>query len=157
MSQIVASASRATLALQCGALQFAKRFTKAICLEVPHATSGSTFLGKLQFKSIHGLVTATTMEKYRRSDKSQTDVSSIPWLGIPSPTIEESCKMLERFNTQGVPPPCSDLPLPWIGGMLDCHGDSMTSSPTDYEVDLGKIIDTLQTDYSAFFRKGAQF
>lgn len=67
--------------------------------------------------------------------------------------------------------PLTETPLAWIGGLLGCHNVHLLSPvdespcqgggpqrrPTDYELSIGKIADTLQSDYAAFFERVPNF
>jgi len=67
--------------------------------------------------------------------------------------------------------PLSEATLAWTGGLLGynpahvyprpgelhCQASGTPRRPTDYELSLGKIMDTLQNDYPAFFERLPNF
>jgi len=89
----------------------------------------------------------------------------------PGGFSDPRCPAIPKEDVVGTWVPLSDVPLAWIGGLLGCYDSQLYSQPhelpcqagkeprrpTDYELSLGKIVDTLQSDYPAFFERFPNF
>lgn len=63
--------------------------------------------------------------------------------GLPDPNVRPWARYPGLLRCQ---------PAVW-----SCRGEGLPHSPTDYELSLGKIVDTLRSDYPAIFERGPDF
>jgi len=130
------------------------------------AASGRSFTARPVKRAGRGLprVAAAAPCLHSRSHGGAAPAAAAGWAAAEGPAWEHSGLLGTTAVALPLQPQLPVLPLAWLGGLLgrhegalQCHGHGPPRRPTDYELSLGKIVDTLRSDYPAFFERPPDF